>query len=156
MIGFIAQSRLAALVIGFGSVAAAQAQQTPAPQQPAQQVQQPAALQSSLRATETVNGRIVGGKPVEIVDYPWQVAVKVLEPGNSFSRCSGSVVAPGWVLTAAHCVSDTVDGKTVVKPKSDILIKSGKDPLVRRRLAARRPGDPPQGLRWPHQPRLAG
>lgn len=52
------------------------------------------------------NNKIVGGDPVQIADHPWQAALirgLVAEPTRS-QFCGGSVIAPTWVLTAAHCV----------------------------------------------------
>jgi len=43
--------------------------------------------------------RIVGGSEANPHSYPHQVAVYI--NGNSF--CGGSIIAPTWVLTAAHC-----------------------------------------------------
>lgn len=49
-----------------------------------------------------VAGAVEGGH--DAVDTPW--AAKVLVSG----LCSGSVVAPNWVLTAQHCVGDQQNG----------------------------------------------
>lgn len=47
---------------------------------------------------------IVGGSEAQPNRYPWQVFVAYAKsPGN---WCGGSVIAPNWVLTAAHCIYD--------------------------------------------------
>jgi len=51
--------------------------------------------------------RIIGGKPV--TEAPW--AVQVMWDSSGF-ECSGTSIAPQWVLTARHCVNP--DGMTVL------------------------------------------
>ncbi|XP_051041471.1 complement factor I isoform X1 [Phodopus roborovskii] len=52
------------------------------------------------RRTHILRKRVVGGKPAEVGDYPWQVAIK---DGERIT-CGGIYIGGCWVLTAAHCV----------------------------------------------------
>jgi|1186.fasta_scaffold11661_2 trypsin len=57
-----------------------------------------------------ISAKVVGGDPVEIKDNPWQVAlVRGLDAEPTRSQfCGGSLIAPQWVLTAAHCIRNTI------------------------------------------------
>ena len=50
--------------------------------------------------------RIVGGVDAPAGAAPWQVSLQGGSPGNRYHRCGGSLIAPSWVLTAAHCLED--------------------------------------------------
>lgn len=52
------------------------------------------------RNTHIRRKRVVGGKPAEVGDYPWQVAIK---DGERIT-CGGIYIGGCWILTAAHCV----------------------------------------------------
>ena len=49
---------------------------------------------------------IIGGSEAEPGAWPWQVAlIQRTQPNAYFGQfCGGSLIAPDWVLTAAHCV----------------------------------------------------
>ena len=53
--------------------------------------------------------RIVGGQESEVNEYPWQVAL-YNTPQLSYPACGGSLISDLWILSAAHCIGDTVPG----------------------------------------------
>jgi secreted trypsin-like serine protease len=65
-----------------------------------------AAAQDAQGASAKAHASIINGEPASIADFPW-LAFIVAE--NEFS-CTGTVIAPRVVLTAAHCVQDLERG----------------------------------------------
>ncbi len=67
--------------------------------------------------------RIVGGAPVESGTYPWHVALVDADTPNAYEGfwCAGSLIAPQWVLTAAHCVT-WYDGSVVDPTALDVVL----------------------------------
>ncbi|XP_066486426.1 serine protease 33-like [Tiliqua scincoides] len=49
--------------------------------------------------------RVVGGQNSEPGEWPWQVSIRV----NGLHECGGSLISPQWVVTAAHCFTNSQD-----------------------------------------------
>lgn len=58
------------------------------------------ALSALAVLTPSPANAVVGGKPIDITQAPWQVRI---ESGNL--TCGGTIIDPEWVITAAHCVN---------------------------------------------------
>ena len=48
--------------------------------------------------------RIVGGATAEPNEYPWQASLQYRSGTRWYHFCGGSLIAPNWILTAAHCL----------------------------------------------------
>lgn len=60
--------------------------------------------------------RITGGRPAELEEWPWMVAI--LRPRLPHVHCGGALVTDRHVLTAAHCVVDI--------PKEAMFVRLGE------------------------------
>ena len=81
---------------------------------------------ATASATPTAQASIVGGHAVTIADFPSLVYIEAAERKGVFS-CTGTVVAPRIVLTAAHCV-ESIEKGTITRPSKYALTTSVADP----------------------------
>lgn len=70
---------------------------------------------------------IQGGSAVSASSAPWLVAVLSREPNGDEFQCSGSVIADRWILTAAHCVTDSADN-SALSPSAIRVLAPGVSP----------------------------
>ncbi|XP_052894681.1 trypsin-7-like [Anopheles moucheti] len=71
--------------------------------------------------SEQLTHRIVGGQPANIESYPYQVSVQELK----VHICGGSIITRRWILTAGHCIDDTIPRYMQVRVGSSFYSENG-------------------------------
>ncbi|HEX4034697.1 MAG TPA: serine protease [Solirubrobacteraceae bacterium] len=66
---------------------------------------------------------IVGGAAAAPGALPWLAYIHDAQGGGAYEWCTGTVVAPNLVLTAAHCVEDV--SSAAVSPASNFTVVTG-------------------------------
>ncbi len=61
-----------------------------------------------------VESKIIEGKQSKSDAWPWMAAILSTKESGKIGFCGGTLVAPQWVLTAAHCVEKTISMKVLL------------------------------------------
>jgi secreted trypsin-like serine protease len=70
---------------------------------------------------------VIGGQPASIASYPFMARITASEADTGF-MCSGTVVSPNMVLTAAHCLLN--ESETAFLPLSSFRVMTGSASLA--------------------------
>ncbi|CAJ0951846.1 unnamed protein product, partial [Mesorhabditis belari] len=71
------------------------------------------------------HNKIYNGFEVEQGKYPFMAGLFDNKATGSTLFCGGSVIARHWILTAAHCLAEEVDGRKVLRDPKSIFIVVG-------------------------------
>lgn len=86
----------------------------------------------SLNAQAQQQSRIINGKPASTSSYPWMASIFILggKDSDNGGGCGGSLIAPNWVLTAAHCFLNEAGNAVADDPASLTTVTLNTDNIV--------------------------
>uniref|UniRef100_A0A8D2BBJ6 Chymotrypsin C n=1 Tax=Sciurus vulgaris TaxID=55149 RepID=A0A8D2BBJ6_SCIVU len=68
-----------------------------------------------------LSARVVGGENAVPHSWPWQISLQYLRDDTWRHTCGGTLIASNFVLTAAHCISNTLTYR-VALGKNDLTV----------------------------------
>ncbi|XP_007491282.1 chymotrypsin-like elastase family member 3B [Monodelphis domestica] len=75
------------------------------------------------------NSRVVNGEDAVPYSWPWQISLQYESNGAFHHTCGGSLIAPDWVMTAAHCISKSRKYQ-VVLGEYDRSLEEGEEQVI--------------------------
>jgi secreted trypsin-like serine protease len=98
------------------------------------------AVAGPAEASPGARASIVGGTTALNEEWPWAAFILAADQKGEGFSCTGTVISPTVVLTAAHCVEDIVTGKKT--PVAQYIVVTGsrdiRDPALRQVSRVRR------------------
>lgn len=68
--------------------------------------------------SEKINRRVVriaNGRPLDYEHYPYVVGLKTENSDDEINFCTGTLISPVFVITAAHCLAETKTAEVIIK-----------------------------------------
>lgn len=80
-------------------------------------------MREAIEAYKSRVAKIVGGREAADGAFPWQVSLGVAGINDAYWAhfCGGSIYAPTWIITAAHCVDTAVAADVTVAAGTNVL-----------------------------------
>lgn len=76
----------------------------------------------------TASPKVIGGQDAS-GHWPWAALVSVSYNSTNDAYCSGMLISPNWVITAAHCMFSEPTPSTPSQPATSVSVKIGSYPI---------------------------
>lgn len=60
------------------------------------------------------SGRVVNGEDAVPYSWPWQISLQYEKGGSFHHTCGGTLINANWVMTAGHCISNSLTYQVVL------------------------------------------